>query len=78
LFLPGVAHGFLLGPASENRSFVIEVSPLDSATGNGAYFTSVIQPEFDSVTWNDVARIQLWASTTAVNAHVRIYALSPK
>jgi len=78
LFLPGVAHGFLLGPASDNRSYVIEVSPLDSPSANGGFFTSVIQPEFDSVTWNDVARIQLLISSTAVNANVRIYALGPK
>jgi hypothetical protein len=76
LLQPGEWHGFVLGPASVNRGYVVEVTPLDPAEG-GAYITSQVQRESDGSAWNDVLRIQLLASTTAVDTQIRVYALVP-
>src|SRR5688500_5668971 len=46
--LPGVLHGFVLGPVSANRGYLVEVSPLNPAD-NGASIQSFVEPESNGV-----------------------------
>jgi hypothetical protein len=71
---PGVLHGFALGPASERRGYVVEVTPSSPSAG-GAQVRSFAQPEVDGASWNDVVRVQLLAGPGAVSASIRAYAI---
>lgn len=71
---PGDWHGFVLGRASVNRGYVVDVSPLDPADG-GAHIKALVQPESNGSTWDDVLRVQLLAATTPVQARIRVYAV---
>jgi hypothetical protein len=69
---PGVAHGFALGPVSENRGYVTEVTPFTLVPAQPESF---VQPEFNAVSWNDVLRVQLLFAPTPVEANLRVYAI---
>lgn len=74
---PDVLHGFVLGPASLNRGFVVEVSPLTPAA-DGAFVTSFVEPETNGIVWIDVVRLKLGAASAPIDANIRVYALVPK
>jgi hypothetical protein len=71
---PGVLHKFALGSSAANRGYVIKLSPVDALVGTGR-ITSSVQPEFDGVAWNDVARVQLFETATPVSVDVRVWAV---
>jgi hypothetical protein len=72
---PGVAHGFVMGPVSEKRGYVTEVTPSSPSDFNGASITSFVQPEFNGVGWSDVLRVVLNGGFLPVNANVRAYVI---
>jgi hypothetical protein len=74
---PDVLHGFELGPASLNRGFVVEISPLTPAA-DGAFVTSFVEPETNGIVWIDVVRVKLGAASAPVDANIRVYALVPR
>jgi hypothetical protein len=74
---PDVLHGFELGPASLNRGFVVEVTPLTPAA-DGAFVTTFVEPETNGVVWIDVVRVKLGAASAPVDANIRVYALVPR
>jgi hypothetical protein len=72
---PGVAHGFVMGPVSEKRGYVTEITPSSSSDFNGASITSFVQPEFNGANWNDVLRVVLNGGSMPVDANVRAYVI---
>ncbi len=68
---PGVLHGFLLGPASDFKAYLPEISPLDDiAAGLERVF---VQPEYDGERWNDVLRIMIREQDPPLRVNVRVY-----
>lgn len=72
---PGEWHGFSLGPVEEERGYVAEVTPLGVDADDGAHIVSRIQPEFNTVAWYDVLRVQLFSSVP-LDVNIRVYAMS--
>jgi hypothetical protein len=72
---PEVLHGFVLGLASANRGYVVEVSPLDTAS-DGAFVQSFVEPESNGVVWTDVLRLRLGAASGPINANITVYAIA--
>jgi hypothetical protein len=70
---PGVLHGFSLGASSQNRGFVVEVTPLSGIAG---ILTNYIAPEFDGTNWNDVLRLQTVPADPPMLVNVRIRSTS--
>ncbi len=78
---PGVLHGWVLGPVSANRGYVVEVTPLDtnpSLLTDGENVKAFVEPEFSAGegVWSDVLRVQLLPETAAaLKANLRVYTL---
>lgn len=75
LLQPGTWHGFGIGPASANRGYVVEVSPLEPGTDGDCVGKIHIQPEF-SGEWIDVLRVQIAESQNPLRVHIRVYETS--
>jgi hypothetical protein len=66
--------GWVIGPASMDRGFVVEVTPLEPSN-EGAYVEkAVVQEEHFMGAWQDVLRIQMPADLPDLRVHVRVYA----
>jgi hypothetical protein len=72
---PGVLHEFSLGPSSAHRGYVVEVTPRSTALA-GSSVTAVAEPEFNGSHWIDVVRVQLLNASAAVDANIRVYAVT--
>jgi len=70
--LPGVWHGFYVGPSSDKTAYLLEVEPLNQIVHLERF---VIQPEFDGKTWNDVARLITRDDGLDMDIRIRIYAI---
>ena len=71
---PGDWMGWVIGPASTDRGYVVEVTPLEPAV-DGAYVEkALIQQEYFMGEWQDVLRAQIPAGQPALPVHFRIYA----
>jgi hypothetical protein len=64
-----------MGPVSEKRGYVTEISPSSPSDFNGASITSFVQPEFNGFSWFDVLRVQLHGGSNPVNANLRAYVI---
>jgi hypothetical protein len=73
---PGVWHGWILGPFSQRRGYVAEISPLEPSTDGAHIERYVVQPEFDGVQWNDVVRVQIPFFNTELDVRIRVYELT--
>ena len=63
---------FVLGPASDQRTYAIELSPLDDVpTGVEAF----VQPKWDGTSWNDVLYVRTTGGASSLTVNVRVYAL---
>lgn len=71
----GADQSFLLGPASLNRGYIVELSPLDDIGNIG--HQAWVQPEFDGAAWNDVLHVRRSGMEAgAINTNVRVYAVA--
>ena len=70
---PGVWHGWILGPSSQQRGHVAEISPLEPSTDGAHIERYVAQPEFDGSQWNDVLRVQIPSFNMALDVRIRVY-----
>ncbi len=67
---PGVWSGFGIAPSSSRQGYVVEVIPLETADNEVSL--SLVQAEFDGVTWTDVLRIMVPAGRLPLDALVRV------
>jgi hypothetical protein len=70
---PGIWHGFLLGPSSENFAYIPKITPKASVTQGGRIEKYVVQPEFDGEKWNDVLRIIASPDNPSFEVDVRVF-----
>ena len=71
---PGEWMGWVIGPSSLERGYVVEATPLADSV-DGAYVEkALVQQEFFLGEWQDVLRAQIPADQPALPAHFRIYA----
>jgi hypothetical protein len=71
--------GFIVGPASLNRAYVVRAIPLATEVSYQDLNQYIIQPEFDGQQWNDVLRIQMGnldAPWVSIDYNFKIYAFS--
>jgi hypothetical protein len=73
---PGVWHGIGMGPASQERAYLVEVDPASPGQEGFHIEKAVVQPEFDGTTWNDVLRVMLPEDQPALDVVVKVYAIS--
>jgi hypothetical protein len=71
--LPGVWHGFYVGPSKDRAAYLLEVEPLNQIVQLERF---VIQPEFNGETWNDVARLITLDDGVDMDVRIRIYAIN--
>jgi hypothetical protein len=66
--------GWIVGPASMDRGYIVEVTPLEPAL-EGAYVEkALIQQEFFMGEWLDVLRVQMPGDQPDLRMHFRIHA----
>ncbi len=66
--------GWVVGPASMDRAYVVEVTPLEPSV-DGAYVErAVVQQEYYMGEWTDVLRVMMPPWSPSVWANVRVYA----
>ena len=70
---PGVWMGWPVGPASVESGYVVEVTPLESSTYEGASVGSAIQQEYDGSQWIDALRVMVAPYFPSVKANLRVY-----
>ena len=72
---PGVWQGYIIGPSSDAKAYLVEIDPLvDEGSWLDIY---TIQPEFDGKTWNDVLRLHVVDSFMPMPLIARVYAVEP-
>jgi hypothetical protein len=73
----GAWMGWVVGPASMDRGYIVEVTPLEDSS-DGAYVDrALVQAEYDGYEWNDVLRVMTPEGFGALKAQIRVYA-TPK
>lgn len=73
----GAWMGWVIGPASMDRGYVVEVTPL-KASSEGAYVgRAVVQQEYFNGEWQDVLRVMMPEGFRDLRAQIRVYA-TPK
>ena len=70
---PGVWHGFSLGKSSEQRVYLVDLSPLAPPAEGDFIERSVVQPEFDGNAWWDVLRVSIPSDASPLAASVEVY-----
>jgi hypothetical protein len=70
----GVWHGWALGSASVDRGYVVEVTPLEPSTYEGASVEAVVQQEYDGYQWIDALRAMIAPYFPPVAVNLRVYA----
>jgi hypothetical protein len=74
VLLPGEWMGWVVGPASLDRGYMVEVTPLEASV-DGAYIArAVVQQEFFMGEWTDVLRVLMPEGFPSVRANLRVYA----
>ncbi|MBN1641226.1 MAG: hypothetical protein JXA09_08320 [Anaerolineae bacterium] len=66
--------GWVIGPASMDRGFVVEVTPLEPSVEGAMVERAVVQEEYFMDEWQDVLRVQLAAGLPDLRAQFRIFA----
>lgn len=75
VLMPGMWHGWVIGPVADGCGFTIEVTPLRPLS-DGAYVqTARVLPEYDGMQWNNVLRVLIPAESDKLPAKVRVYRL---
>jgi hypothetical protein len=69
---PGTWQDDSIGPSSEQRGFVVEVSPLGNGARGDTLQRFMINPEFHG-DWQDILRIQIPQSQAPMQADVAVY-----
>ncbi len=73
----GAWMGWVVGPASMDRGYIVEVTPLKPSS-DGAYVgRAVVQQEFFMGEWQDVLRVMMPEGFPDLKAQIRVYA-TPK
>lgn len=72
---PGVWHGWELGPASENRGYVADVTPMQGGNEGDRIEKIHFQPEYPGQ-WIDVLRLQIPETQEPLRVLVRVYETS--
>jgi hypothetical protein len=67
----GVWYGMGVGDSQDGGAYVIEITPLGSEPGQIERYT--VQPEFDGVSWNDVARVMVTPDWPPMALRVTVY-----
>lgn len=74
VLLAGEWMGWVVSPASMNRGYVVEVTPLEPSV-DGAYVArAVVQQEFSMGAWQDVLRVMIPEGIPDLLAQIRVYA----
>jgi hypothetical protein len=74
---PGDSMAWVVGPSTEDRGYIVEVTPLEPSI-DGAYVKSaLVQEEWDGNQWNDVLRVSIPEGTPPFRAHLRVYSTAP-
>lgn len=69
----GAWMGWVVGPASTDRGYIVEVTPLEDSL-DGAYVAkAVVQQEFFLGEWQDVLRVMMPEGFPDLRAHIRVY-----
>jgi hypothetical protein len=62
----------ILGPSSQKRGYVIELSPPNAGTNNGAFVEAKIIPQFNGTEWIDTIWLNARdAQSTRVTVRIR-------
>ncbi len=69
---PGVWHGWGYGETTQNRGYVVEITPLEPSVDGAHIERYVVQPEYDGSGWYDVLRIMLDPESPPLNVQVRV------
>jgi hypothetical protein len=69
---PGELHDFVIGDATLNGGYAVEVDPLEAGNPEDTFVQALVLPKFYG-DWYDVLRIQIPASQTALSVNVRVY-----
>ncbi len=73
---PGVWHGWDLGETTQDRGYVVEITPLEPSIDGAHVERYVVQPEYDGIGWYDVLRIMLAPEDPPLHVHVRVRAVA--
>ena len=66
--------GWIVGPASLDRGFVVEVTPLEPSVAGAYVEKAIVQEEHFMGAWQDVLRVQLAADLPDLRVHLRVFA----
>lgn len=71
----GAWMGWVVGPATLERGYLVEVTPLEPSLGGAYIAKSIVQQEFFMGAWQDVLRLQMAEGFPDLRVQVRVYAI---
>src|SRR5262245_15054245 len=72
---PGVLHSFSMGPASQERAYIVEVTPSGAAIDGATLQRAEVQPVYSGSSWSDMLRVQTPSNVAALPVQIRVYAV---
>lgn len=74
--IAGEWMGWVVGPVSEDRGYLVEVSPIGPSIEGARIWKSIVQQEYFTGDWQDVLRLQTPQDQPDQLVHVRVFEVS--